>query len=660
MAPPDDPSTFYVTTPIYYVNDVPHLGTAYTTIAADVFARFHRATGRRVRFLSGLDEHGQKVAEAAAHAGMPPKAFVDRMATPFLDAWKALDVDNDDFIRTTEPRHHAVVQALWRRIAERGDIYLGTYEDWYCTGCEGYYTEKELVDGRCPVHDRPAEKMKTESYFFRLSAFRDRLLRFYADRPDFVLPATRMNEVMRFVEGGLRDLSISRCNFDWGIPVPGDDRHVMYVWFDALTNYVSALGGPDGEAYATFWPAVHLVGKDILRFHAVYWPAFLLAAGLPPPRHVFAHGWLTINGQKMSKSLRNVVEPRRLAEAYGVDAVRYYLMRDVNFGLDGDFSHSALVGRINADLADDLGNLLNRTVSLVEKHAGGRVPPRGNPGPREEALAARAAETAARAAEAFRSFRPHRGLEAIWSLCSDANGYVQESAPWSLARDGRTGELDAVLYAALEALRWIGRMALPVIPGKARDLLDRIGDRAPASWPATWGELAPGTPVTRGEPLFPKFDEARVREAAHLLGLAEAEPAAEATTPAPAPAAAADRASAASDRAGPAAQITYDDFAKLDLRIAIVRAAERVPKADKLLRLEVDAGDGTPRTIVAGIAARYAPEQLVGRRIVLLANLAPRKLRGIESRGMLLAASGPDGPVVLGVEGETPPGTRVS
>ena len=655
---------YYVTTPIYYVNDVPHLGTAYTTIAADVFARFQRLRGRNVRFQTGLDEHGQKIAEAAEAAGAEPRAFVEGMAAPFRDAWRALDTTPDDFIRTTEPRHQRVVQALWSRIAERGDIYKGLYEDWYCTACEGYYTEKDLVDGKCPVHDRPATKMRSESYFFRLSAYQDRLLAFYREHPDFVLPATRMNEVVRFVEAGLRDLSVSRCNFKWGIPVPGDADHVMYVWFDALTNYVSALGGEGAEAYRTWWPAdAHLVGKDILRFHAVYWPAFLLAGGLPPPQHVFAHGWLTINGQKMSKTLRNVVEPRKLAEIYGVDAVRYYLMRDVNFGLDGDFSHSAVVGRINADLANDLGNLLNRTIALVEKLAGGVVPPAGEPGERERALRACAERTAVQAADDLDNYRPHRALEAIWALCGEANRFVDAAAPWALAKAGRTAELHAVLYAALEALRWIGRMCLPVLPSKAAVLLERIGDGGPRRWPAAWGELPAGAKVVRGEPLFPRIDAEREVELARQLGLPSV-PAAPVAGPATSAVAASAAPSApAATPAGPGASpapIAYDDFAKLELRVARVLAAEKVPKADKLIKLSVDVGDPEPRTIVAGIALRYQPEQLVGKRIVLLANLEPRKLRGIESRGMLLAATHEGRPCVLTVEDEIPPGTRVS
>jgi methionyl-tRNA synthetase len=652
---------YYVTTPIYYVNDVPHLGKAYTTIAADVFARYHRLRGDRVRFLTGLDEHGQKIADAAQAAGMEPQAFVDRMMPPFREAWAALDCRPDDFIRTTEARHQRVVQRLWSAIAAKGDIYKGLYEDWYCTGCEAYYTEKDLVDGKCPVHERPATKMRTESYFFRLSGYQGALLEFYAAHPDFVLPQTRMNEVVRFVEAGLRDLSISRASFRWGIPVPGDDDHVMYVWFDALTNYVSALGGIDADDYRTFWPAdAHLVGKDILRFHAVYWPAFLLAAGLPVPRHVFAHGWLTINGQKMSKSLRNVVEPRKLAEHYGVDAVRYYLMRDVNFGLDGDFSHTALVGRINADLANDLGNLLNRVIALVEKLAGAVVPPPGQPGERERALRAAAERAAQQAAEDFDAYRPHRGLEAVWALCGEANRFVDASAPWALAKAGKTDELSAALYAALEALRWIGRMVAPVMPGKAQTLLDRIGDAGPARWPAAWGELPAGAKVVRGDPLFPRIDADREREIAAALGVAAGGAPAAGVVPAASPGPAPGSGSGAGAFTGQATTIAYDDFAKLELRIAKVLAAEKVPKADKLVKLSIDAGDPEPRTIVAGIALRYEPQDLVGKRIVLLANLAPRTLRGIESRGMLLAATHDGRPCVLTVEDDVPPGTRVS
>jgi methionyl-tRNA synthetase len=640
---------FYVTTPIYYVNDRPHIGTAYTTIATDVLARFHRAAGHETRYLTGLDEHGQKIAQAAEGQGMAPQDFVDKMARPFSDAWSLLGTSHDDLIRTTEPRHVRGVQALWRRVEERGDVFLGEYDGLYCVGCEAYYTEKDLEDGQCPQGHGRVRKIRMPSYFFRLSKYTEPLLRYYDEHPDFVRPASRMNEVRSFVSEGLHDLSISRTNFSWGIPVPGDPKHVMYVWFDALSNYITALGWPEDPdgLFERFWPAAHhVIGKDILRFHAVYWPAMLLAAGLEPPRCVFAHGWLTINGRKMSKTLRNTVDPLALKWEFGNDPVRYYLMRDTVFGLDGDFSHGSLIDRINSDLANDLGNLVNRAVNLLHKLSGGRVPERRQGGEREAAVRARAASVAAEASARFDAFEMARAIETVWTLCADTNRFVQDSQPWTLKSDDRKAERDACLYTMSESIRQLAHMLSPVMPEKGREILSQLGLPHPVDeppWPSAWGELPPGIEVPPARPVFPRIDQKSIPAIRERLGVDRAMEEAPSAAKEP-----------------PSGLVSIDAFSAVHLRIALVLAAERVPKTDKLMKLEVDVGEDAPRTIVAGIAAAYAPGDLVGRRIVVVANLEPAKLRGIESRGMLLAATFDGLPRVLTVDGDAPPGTKVS
>jgi methionyl-tRNA synthetase len=656
---------FYVTTPIYYPNDKPHIGTAYSTIAADVLTRYQRLRGRESRFLTGLDEHGLKIARAAEAQNMAPQAFTDRMQAPFRETWQLLDCQYDDFIRTTEPRHKQRAQALWQRIQQRGDIYLGEYEDWYCVGCETFYTEKDLLEGNlCPQHLKPIERIKEQSYFFRLSKYQDKLLDYYEKHPDFVKPAGRFNEVKSFVREGLRDLSVSRTSFSWGVPVPNDPRHVMYVWFDALSNYMTALGGPaaPGEApvFDQFWPpngqAIHIVGKDILRFHTVYWPAFLLSAGIEPPSQVWAHGWLTVNGQKMSKSLGNFLAPAPLAEVFGVDVLRYYLMRDISFGQDGDFAHANLIARLNGELANGLGNLLNRVLaSIVQKSLGGRVPA---PVPsartaEDDTLEAEALRCTRLAAEQLDNVAPQRSLEAIWELVGATNRYVDRSEPWALVKRGEQERLSQVVYQVLESLRMLGVMIAPFMPQKAAALRDQLGlpplaaSTGSDQWPGEWGQLPPGTQTRPGAALFPRLDKDQERAALAKLGIGEAA--------APPPKAAAPQAKA------PAADgsIEYDDFAKVELRVALVLSAERVPKSDKLLKLSLDAGDPGPRQIIAGIAQHYAPEALVGKRVVIVANLKPRKLMGLESQGMVLAASDDTGLVVTTVAGEPKPGSLV-
>lgn len=503
--------TFYVTTPIYYVNDVPHIGHAYTTLAADVLARYKRLKGYDVFFLTGTDEHGQKVEKAANAAGETPLELADRVVKRFQALWEKLDISYTDFIRTTQERHKKGVTHLFRTAMEKGDIYLGEYEDWYCTPCETFWTETQLIDGKCPDCNRTVEKLKEESYFFRMSKYQEQLLAHIEANPDFIQPKSRRNEIISFVKEGLRDLSVSRTSFNWGIPVPGNDRHVIYVWFDALTNYITALGYPEGGGnFEKFWPVdVHLIGKDILRFHAVFWPTFLMAAGLPVPKRVFAHGWWTIEGQKMSKSLQNVVEPNMLVDKYGIDAVRYFLLREVPFGLDGDFSHAALVHRINSDLANDLGNLLNRSTAMVNKYFGGTLPA---PGPLAEVDAAFRAKAEAMIEQldaCINELAFSKGLQAIWEVISAGNKYIDETAPWTLAKDPAQQErLGTVMYTLLEAQRLIYLLLTAFMPNSAAKGLRYLNwVEPPKADDLVWGRLVPGTTIIKAEPLFPRIEE---------------------------------------------------------------------------------------------------------------------------------------------------------
>ena len=510
-------AAFYVTTPIYYVNDVPHIGHMYTTLACDVLARFKRLDGHTVKFLTGTDEHGQKVEKAAAAAGLAPQAFTDRVSGNFRELAERMNFSNDDFIRTTEPRHIAACQALWRRLLERGEIYLGSYAGWYAVRDEAFYSESELSigpdGGRTAPSGAPVDWVEEPSYFFRLSAWQERLLHFYESHPDFILPETRRNEVVSFVRGGLQDLSISRTTFRWGVPVPDDDAHIMYVWLDALTNYITAVGFPDTdtEAYRTFWPAdVHMVGKDILRFHAVYWPAFLMAAGLEPPRRVFAHGWWTNEGQKISKSLGNVIEPLQLVETYGLDEVRYFMLREVPFGADGDFSRRAIVGRINGDLANDFGNLCQRVLSMVQRNCAGVVPEPGAFAPEDEALLASAQGLVAEVRASIEVQALHVALAQIWSVVAAANGYVDRQAPWAL-RKTDPARMGTVLYVLAEVIRHLGILMQPFTPSAAAKLLDQLcvpeSRRSFAHLDAD-GVLAPGTALPPPAGIFPRFVEA--------------------------------------------------------------------------------------------------------------------------------------------------------
>ncbi len=503
---------FYITTPIFYVNDVPHIGHAYTTLACDVMARYKRARGFDVAFLTGTDEHGQKVEKAALANGETPLELADRVVKRFQSLWEKLNISNTDFIRTTQERHKKGVQHFFREVQAKGDIYLGEYEDWYCTPCETFWTEKQLMDNCCPDCGRPTEKIKESSYFFRMSKYQDQLVRHIEENPDFIQPRSRRNEILNFIKDGLRDLSISRTSFSWGIPVPGDEAHVIYVWFDALTNYLTALGYPQDESgdLAAFWPAcTHIIGKDITRFHTVYWPTFLMAAGLPLPQKVFAHGWWTVEGKKMSKSLQNAIEPNMLIDKYGVDQVRYFLMREVPFGLDGDFSHSALVHRINSDLANDLGNLVSRSTAMLSKYFGGALPAANSQTDVDDNFIARFPAAIATFDQQMEDLAFNKALQTLWSLVSAANKYIDDSAPWALAKDESNRErLGSVMYNLIEAVRLIGLLVTPFMP----DTGEKI--RKTLSLPETdsiqgqdrWGVLIPGAHIEKATPLFPRIE----------------------------------------------------------------------------------------------------------------------------------------------------------
>ncbi|HET6283121.1 MAG TPA: methionine--tRNA ligase [Polyangia bacterium] len=639
-------SRFYITTPIYYVNALPHLGTFYSTVVADALARYHRARDGKdsTFFLTGLDEHGQKIERMAREKGLDPKTYCDQIAGGFRAVWQRAGISYDRFIRTTDGDHRLAVEEMWRRLVARGDIYAADYDGLYCVGCEEWKSEDDVIveagEKICPIHRKPVERVKEKNYFFRLSAYADRLLDWYNQTPSPVQPESRRNEVAEFVRRGLRDISVSRMSVKWGIPVPGDPEHVVYVWIDALTNYVTALGGPAeveaGRGLGAFWPAVHhLIAKDILRFHAVYWPAMLWSAGLPAPKEVFCHGYLTVKGQKISKSIPATrVDPNAIADELGIDPLRYFVLREYTLGGDGDFTYEALFQRYESDLGNDLGNLLNRTVSMAHRYVGGNVAAAA--GAAELAAAARANKS--KAEQAWADFSPSRALEATWQIVRDFNGYIEATKPWALAKDpARSAELETMLSNCCEALRWAALMVGPAMPHAAQEILRQLGRSADAgSWPDGWAW--PGGHLEQPTPVFPRIDPDK--QAALIARWMPAE------------------ASAAPTATTTPAEIAIDDFAKFDLRAAKVIACERVKKADKLLMLTLDVGT-EQRTVVSGIAAAYEPEQLVGKTVIYLANLKPAKIRGVVSQGMILAAGDAE---VLGLstlDRDVAPGTKI-
>ena len=656
-------SESYLTTPIYYINAKPHIGHAYTTMLTDAIARSRRLMGDQVFFLTGTDEHGQKVDRAAQKANLPTPQFADEVSAAFRQMCRDLKISNDDFIRTTEPRHFAAAQEIWRRVERAGDIYKGEYEGWYCTVDEIFVPEAQLVDGKCPTCGSKVERLKEESYYFRLSKYEKPLLDFYRDHPDFIQPEFRLNEVRTFVESGLQDLSISRTSFKWGIPVPDDPKHVMYVWFDALTNYLTALGFGSRDAaaeerLARLWPTVtHFIGKEIVRQHALYWPAFLMSAGLPVPRRIIAHGFWLMGGAKMSKSLGNVARYQDYTQIFGLDGLRYFVMREMPLGQDASFSDDAILTRYNADLANDLGNLVSRAITMIHRYRGGRVPSSLVEGRDQLDLALMGAtgDTIESVKNDFWTIQVSDALQHTWWLVSRVNKYIVERAPWVLAKDAANDAmLDRTLYHAADTLRVIAALVDPVMPDAASRIRGMLGIDSAEPWTSLQvGTLAAGAQLRPVEALFPRIEKT-IEELRGMTTSNEPTPlatAAPGSQPAPAPPAAETQATDS--------RIAIDDFMKVELRVAKVLEAEAVPKSKKLVKLKVDVGT-EHRTIVAGIAEAYPPDQLVGRTIVIVANLKPAKLMGIESNGMVLAAS-PEGglPNLVSVDPSLPPGSRV-
>ncbi|NDV19300.1 methionine--tRNA ligase [Pseudodesulfovibrio sp. JC047] len=644
---------FYITTPIYYVNAKPHLGHAYTTTVADSLNRFHRLMGEETYFLTGTDEHGDKIVQAAEANDQTPKEYVDTISKLFEDLWPDMNISNNDFIRTTQPRHIKVVQEILQKVYDAGDIYFGEYGGHYCFGCERFYTEKELVDGKCPDHLTVPEYISEKNYFFKMSKYKDWLIEHINSHPDFIRPERYRNEVLSLLESGeLEDLCISRpkSRLTWGIELPFDDQYVTYVWFDALINYLAALGYPDGDKFAKFWPAAnHLVAKDILKPHAVFWPTMLKAAGIEPFQHLNVHGYWLVEDTKMSKSIGNVVEPLAMKDAYGLDAFRYFLLREMSFGQDSSFSEKALVGRLNADLANDLGNLFSRTLSMTHKYFGGAIP---RPDV-EDIVDAEIKKVGQQAMESFQSFysdfKFSRALEGLWELVRGLNKYIDATAPWTLYKEKNMERLSTVIYVLLENMRKIAVHLWPVMPESSEKMLDQLGmtfDPEKVNLPKeldVWGLLESGKTVAKTSNLFPRVE---------LTDPTDEKPAKKAKK---------GKKSKKQDSVDEGVStIEFEDFQKLDLRVGTVKEVEKHPDADRLLLVRVDTGDTELRQVVAGLADFFAPDDLVGKQVVVVANLKPRKLRKQMSQGMILAVKTEDGMQLLTPSGEVPEGSKVS
>ena len=643
-------NTFYITTPIYYPSGNLHIGHAYTTVAGDAMARYKRMRGFDVMYLTGTDEHGQKIQQKAEEQGISPQEYVDGMIRDIKILWKKLDISYDDFIRTTEDRHKVVVEKIFKQLLDQGDIYLDEYEGWYCTPCESFFTDRQVEDGNCPDCGRPVEKVKEESYFFKMSKYADRLLQFYEENPDFIQPESRKNEMINnFLKPGLEDLAVSRTTFDWGIKVPGNPKHVIYVWIDALTNYITALGygTEDNSKYMNYWPAdVHLVGKEIVRFHTIYWPIMLMALDLPLPKKVFAHGWLLMKDGKMSKSKGNVVDPVTLIDRYGLDSLRYYLLREVPFGADGVFTPEGFVERVNFDLANDLGNLLNRTVAMINKYFDGKIPAyRGSEREFDQQLLQANIETVEKYEEAMENMQFSVALSTLWQLVSRTNKYIDETQPWALAKDeDKVDELASVMTHLAESLRRVAIMLKPFLTESPKKIFEQLNcdQESMQTWESleSFGLTSENLTVKKGNPIFPRLDiEEEVAYIKESMQGAAPQPAQEEKK--------------AAQEVPESEEITIDDFKKVELRVAQVISAEPVPKADKLLKLQLDLGY-EQRQVVSGIAQYYKPEELEGKKVICVTNLKPVKLRGVLSQGMILAGS-EDGQLALASIAESLP-----